>query len=346
MYHGEESEAQVKLRSDRLGINNQNIYFLSQTNISLIEEKLTDLKPKVCVIDSIQTMYDEEISSIPGSISQVKEVTAHLMYIAKKQNITVILIGHVTKDGVIAGPRILEHMVDVVLYIEGERFFSHRIVRTVKNRFGSTNEIGVFDMQNKGMVEIKNISEIFLSDTNNDLPGNAVVASIEGSSVILLEVQALTATSYYNIPRRVANGVDFNRLNMIIAVLEKICRINLGTKDVYVNVIGGIKLNEPAVDLAVAISIVSSYKNIVISPKMVFIGEIGLTGEIRSVNNIEKRIKQVEKLGYQEIVGAKKQLEDAKNTEKNLNIKLLGFNNIEQVISYILTNQKSIQENN
>lgn len=337
---GEESESQVKLRSDRLGVNNSDIYFLSQTDISKIEEKIEQLKPKVCVIDSIQTMYDEQISSIPGSISQVKEVTAHLMYIAKKQNITIILIGHVTKDGVIAGPRILEHMVDVVLYIEGERFFSHRIVRTVKNRFGSTNEIGIFDMQDKGMLEIKNMSEIFLSDANSNLPGSTIVATSEGSSVILLEVQALTSTSYYNMPRRVANGVDLNRLNMILAVLEKRCRLSMGAQDVYVNVIGGIRLNEPAVDLAVAMAIVSSYKNIIISPKTVFLGEVGLTGEIRSIGSIEKRIRQIQKLGYDKIIGAKRQLNDAKRSFKDINIALIGFDTIDQIISYLANNQK------
>lgn len=333
---GEESDSQVKLRCDRLSINNPGILFLSQTNISLIEEKIEQAKPKICVIDSIQTMFDEDISSIPGSISQVKEVTSRLMYIAKRQNITVILIGHVTKDGIIAGPRILEHMVDVVLYIEGERFFSHRIVRTVKNRFGSTNEIGVFDMQDKGMIEITNISELFLSDANDNLPGTATLATVEGTSTILLEVQALTSTSYYNIPRRVANGLDLNRINMILAVLEKRGNINLGAKDVYVNVIGGIKVNEPAVDLAVAMAIVSSYKNIVISPKTVFIGEIGLTGEIRSVSNIEKRVKQIEKLGYEKIIGSKRQFESLDKNLKNLKIELVGFNSIDQVISYYI----------
>lgn len=333
---GEESETQVKLRADRLGIDNPNILFLSQTNISLIEEKVDQIKPKVCIIDSIQTMYDDDISSVPGSISQVKEVTARLMYIAKKQGITVILIGHVTKDGVIAGPRILEHMVDVVIYIEGERFFSHRIVRGVKNRFGSTNEIGIFDMQDKGMIEINNITDLFLSESNENLPGTAIVATVEGNSTILLEVQALTSHSYYNIPRRVANGIDLNRLNMVLAVLEKRCNINLGAQDIYVNVIGGIKINEPAVDLALAMAIVSSYKGFVISQKTVFIGEIGLTGQIRSINNIEKRVKQVEKLGYDKIIGSKKQLEILNKDLKDLKIDLKGFNSIDQVISYII----------
>ena len=255
---GEESDTQVKLRADRLKVVSDNIMFLSETNISDIEQKIEKVEPKFCIIDSIQTMYDEDISSVPGSISQVKEVTARLMYLAKRNGLTVIVIGHVTKDGVIAGPRILEHMVDTVLYIEGERFFSHRIVRGVKNRFGSTNEIGIFDMQDVGMVEVNNMAEVFLSDTISNLPGTALVATVEGTSTILLEVQALTSHSYYNMPRRVANGIDLNRLNMILAVLEKRCNINLGAQDIYVNVIGGMKVDEPAVDIAFAMEILYS----------------------------------------------------------------------------------------
>ena len=293
---GEESESQVKLRCDRLGISSSNIFFLNETNISEIENKIEYIKPKFCIIDSIQTMYDSDIPSGAGSVTQVKEVTARLMYLAKRKLVTTLVIGHVTKDGTIAGPRVLEHMVDTVLYIEGERFFSNRIVRSVKNRFGSTNEIGIFEMCNEGMIEVTNISDAFLSNNNNILPGTAITGTLEGNSTILLEIQALTSHSYYNMPRRVANGVDLNRLNMIIAVLEKRCNIALGMNDIYVNVIGGIKIDEPAVDLALAISIVSSYKNVVIPTTYVFIAEIGLTGEVRSINNIEKRLKEVEKL--------------------------------------------------
>ena len=335
---GEESEEQVKLRSDRLKVNSDNILFLNETNLGEIENKIANTEPKFIIIDSIQTMYDEDITSVPGSISQVKEVTARLMYIAKKKKITVIVIGHVTKDGVIAGPRILEHMVDTVLYIEGERYFLHRIVRGVKNRFGSTNEIGVFEMQDIGMVEVTNMSEVFLSDTNTNLPGTAIVPTLEGTSVILLEVQALTSHSYYNMPRRVANGIDINRLNMILAVLEKRCNINMGAQDVYVNVIGGIKLDEPACDLAIALSIVSNYKNIPIDKKTVFIGEVGLTGEVRSTNNFEKRVRQISKMGYNVILSNKKQVDRFKNDEKNSDIKakLIGVNTIEEAIMYIL----------
>ena len=333
---GEESEVQVKMRSDRLKVTSDDIYFLSETNISEIEDKVEKIEPKFCIIDSIQTMYDEEISSVPGSVSQVKEVTARLMYLAKRQGLTVIVIGHVTKDGVIAGPRILEHMVDAVLYIEGERFFSHRIVRGVKNRFGSTNEIGVFDMQEVGLVEVTNMSEMFLSDDNTNLPGTSIVATVEGTSTILLEIQALTSHSYYNMPRRVANGIDLNRLSMILAVLEKRCKLSLGAQDIYVNVIGGIRVDEPAVDLAVAMAIVSSYKNKVIDSKTVFIGEVGLTGDVRSVNNFEKRVKEVAKMGYKKVFGNKRQVEMFKKDNKDVNIELVGINEIEQAISYIL----------
>ena len=335
---GEESETQVKLRADRLKVDSDNILFLSETSISEIENKIESVEPKFCIIDSIQTMYDEDISSVPGSVSQVKEVTARMMYLAKQKNITVIVIGHVTKDGVIAGPRILEHMVDTVLYIEGERFFTHRVIRSVKNRFGSTNEIGIFDMQDIGMVEVTNISELFLSDNKSNLPGTATVATVEGTSTILLEIQALTAHSYYNNPRRVANGIDLNRLNMILAVLEKRCNIGLGSQDIYVNVIGGIRVDEPAVDLAVAMAIVSNYKNKVIDNKTVFIGELGLTGEIRSINNFEKRVKEIEKMGYKKIYASKRQIDNLKTTMKNekLNIELVGIKTIDEAINYIL----------
>lgn len=341
---GEESETQVKLRADRLKVNSSNILFLNETDISIIEEKIEEEEPKYCIVDSIQTLFDPEISSVAGSVSQVKEATARLMYLSKRENITIIIVGHVTKDGVIAGPRILEHMVDTVLYIEGERFFSHRIVRGIKNRFGSTNEIGIFDMQDSGMVEVKNMSEIFLSDSSKNLPGSSIIATVEGNSTIVLEVQALTSTSYYNNPRRVANGIDLNRLFMILAVLEKRCKLNLGGYDVYVNVIGGIRIDEPAIDLGIAMAIFSSYKNITIDPLTVFIGEIGLTGEIRQINNIEKRVKEIEKLGYKKVYLNKKQANRISKELSNLNIKIIGVEKIDEVISY-LENKKGDEAN-
>ncbi|MEG1705343.1 MAG: DNA repair protein RadA [Clostridia bacterium] len=331
---GEESEAQVKLRCNRLNIISKNISFLNETNISEIENKIEQEKPKFCIIDSIQTMYDNELPAGSGSVSQVKEVTARLMYLAKRKNITIIVIGHVTKDGTIAGPRVLEHMVDTVLYIEGERFFSNRIVRSVKNRFGSTNEIGIFEMRDIGMIEVNNISDAFLSESNNKLPGTAITGTLEGSSTILLEVQALSSHSYYNMPRRVANGIDINRLSMILAVLEKRCNISLGMNDIYINIIGGMKIDEPAVDLALAIAIASSHKDKIVPNTYVFIGEIGLTGEVRGINNIEKRIKEIERLGYTKIFGSKKQIE--KLNKKDYKIELIGVSSVEEVIRLVL----------
>jgi len=328
---GEESELQVKLRADRLNIKRDNIFFLGETNITEIENVIENKFPKVCIIDSIQTMYDEEISSVPGSVSQVREVTARLMNISKKLGIITIVIGHVTKDGNIAGPRLLEHMVDVVLYIEGERFFSHRILRGVKNRFGSTNEIGVFEMRQEGMVEVKNMSELFLSNADSeDAPGVATCAEQEGTSTILLEIQALSSTSYYNVPRRVATGVDFNRLHMIIAVIEKVCNIQVGNKDIYVNVTGGMKLSDTSSDLAVAMAIISSHKGIALKKDTVFIGELSLTGEVRSVINIEKRINEVKKLGYRKVYGPKSQLDKLKN--KIEGIQLIKVRNIRDLV--------------
>ena len=331
---GEESDSQIKMRADRLKVNSDNILFLGETNITEIENQIEKLNPKFCIIDSIQTMYDEEISSVPGSVSQVREVTARLMNIAKSKNISTIVIGHVTKDGNIAGPRLLEHMVDVVLYIEGERFLSHRIVRGVKNRFGSTNEIGIFEMKEEGLVEVNNMSEIFLNRDETALPGTATTAVLEGNSTLAVEIQALTTHSYYNLPRRVANGVDFNRLNMIIAVIEKMCNINLGSQDIYVNVIGGLKVSETAADIAIAFAIISSYKGIPISKDSVFLGEISLNGQIRNVVNLEKRLKELEKIGYKKVYAPKKQLENLKDA---YNIKMVKLNNIQSIVEKFLS---------
>lgn len=322
---GEESGLQVKIRADRLKVDAPNIYFLGETSIGEIEQVIQDRKPKVCVIDSIQTMYDEEISSVPGSVAQVREVTARLMNISKRMGIITIVIGHVTKDGNIAGPRLLEHMVDVVLYIEGERFLSNRIVRGVKNRFGSTNEIGVFEMKSQGLCEVVNMSELFLSNGQN-VPGVATCAILEGNSTLLVEVQALSATSYYNMPRRVATGMDFNRLNMILAVIEKICNVQVGNKDIYVNVTGGMKLSDTSSDLAIAMAIISSYQGRALPKDAVFIGEISLTGELRNVVGIDKRIKEAKKLGFNKIYIPNFQLEKLEVNNKDVTI--VGVKNI------------------
>ncbi len=328
---GEESDIQVKLRADRLDVKSEKVLFLGETNILNIENKIENIKPKVCVIDSIQTMYDEEISSVPGSVSQVREITARLMNISKKLGIITIVIGHVTKDGQIAGPRMLEHMVDVVLYIEGERFLSHRIIRGVKNRFGSTNEIGIFEMQQKGLMEVKNMSEMFLTKSSLE-PGNVIMPLLEGTSTLMIELQALTTHSYYNMPRRVSSGIDFNRLNMIIAILEKKCNMNLGTQDIYVNVVGGIKVTETASDLAVAMSMVSSFKDICVPADSIFVGELSLTGEIRSVVNIEKRVKEAAKLGFKKFYGPKGQLDKLKQEGKIKDMMLVSVKNINDLI--------------
>ncbi len=330
---GEESDVQIKMRADRLKVNGDEILFLGETDITEIEKRVDDINPKFCVIDSIQTMYDDAISSVPGSVSQVREVTARLMNIAKSRGISTIVVGHVTKDGTIAGPRLLEHMVDVVLYIEGERFLSHRIIRGVKNRFGSTNEIGIFEMKEEGLVEVQNMSELFIVKDEENTSGTVTTAVIEGTSTLVLEIQALTTHSYYNMPRRVANGIDFNRLNMIIAVIEKICDINLGTQDIYINVVGGLKITETSADVAVALAIISSYKNIKMDKDTIFLGEIALNGQIRNIINIEKRLKEVEKIGYKKVYAPKKQLE---NIRDKYNMELIKINEVQKLIEIIL----------
>ena len=283
---GEESIDQIKLRADRLNIKNDDIVFLGETDIDVIEDAILKTNPKLVIIDSIQTMYSDDITAGPGSVSQVREITSRIMKMCKQEEITTIIIGHVTKDGNIAGPRVLEHMVDTVLYLEGERYFAYRILRGVKNRFGSTNEIGMFEMQDIGMCEINNPSSILLSEKNENVAGSIVVASIEGTRPILVELQALTSTSVFGMPRRTANGIDYNRLTLLIAVLEKRASLPLGNQDVYLNIVGGIKINEPALDLGIILAASSSFKNIPIPNDTIAIGEVGLTGEVRSVNQI------------------------------------------------------------
>ena len=326
---GEESAEQVKIRADRLGINNDDIMFLGETNIDNIQEAILSIQPKLVIVDSIQTMYSEEISSAAGTVSQVREITARIMRMCKDNGITTIIIGHVTKDGNIAGPRVLEHMVDTVLYIEGERYFSYRILRSVKNRFGSTNEVGMFEMKNEGMVEITNPSSILISDRKDNPAGSVIVASIEGTRPLLVELQALTTPSVFGIPKRTANGIDYNRLAVLIAVLEKRAGLALGGQDVYLNVVSGIKIAEPAIDLGVVLACTSSYKNVSIPQNVVAIGEVGLTGEVRAVNMIEKRIKEAEKLGFQKCIipeSNKKLLKD------NFKLDIIGVKNINEAI--------------
>lgn len=299
---GEESADQIKIRADRLGINNDDIVFLGETDIDVIQDAILQINPKLVIIDSIQTMYSDEITSGPGSVSQVREITSRIMKMCKQEAITTIIIGHVTKDGNIAGPRVLEHMVDTVLYLEGERYFSYRILRGVKNRFGSTNEIGMFEMKDIGMCEIDNPSSVLLSERNENTAGSIVVASMEGTRPILVELQALTTTSVFGMARRTANGIDYNRLTLLIAVLEKRAGLPLGNQDVYLNIVGGIRINEPALDLGIVLAASSSFRNIAVPNDTIAIGEVGLTGEVRSVNMIEKRLKEAEKLGFKKCI--------------------------------------------
>ena len=326
---GEESAQQIKIRADRLGIKNNDIVFLGETDIDVIEDAILKTNPKLVIIDSIQTMYSDEITSGPGSVSQVREITARIMKMCKQEEITTIIIGHVTKDGNIAGPRVLEHMVDTVLYLEGERYFAYRILRGVKNRFGSTNEIGMFEMNDIGMCEIDNPSSVLLSEKNENVAGSIVVASIEGTRPILVELQALTATSVFGMPRRTANGIDYNRLTLLIAVLEKRTGLPLGNQDVYLNIVGGIKINEPALDLGIILAVSSSFKNIPISNDVIAIGEVGLTGEVRSVNQIEKRIKEAEKLGFKKCIIPES---NKKGLKENFKLDIIGVQNISEAM--------------
>ena len=326
---GEESAEQVKIRADRLNINNDDLMFLGETNIDNIQDTIISVNPKLVIIDSIQTMYSEEITSAAGTVSQVREITARIMRMCKDNGITTIIIGHVTKDGNIAGPRVLEHMVDTVLYIEGERYFSYRILRSVKNRFGSTNEVGMFEMKNEGMVEITNPSSILISERNDNPAGSVIIASMEGTRPLLVELQALTTPSVFGIPKRTANGIDYNRLAVLIAVVEKRAGINLGGQDVYLNVVSGIKLTEPAVDLGIILACTSSYKNISIPQDVVAIGEVGLTGEVRAVNMIEKRIKEAEKLGFKKCIIPES---NKKLLKEKYKLDIIGVRNINDAI--------------
>ena len=329
---GEESAEQIKLRADRLGIKKENLLFLAETDIDNVEYGIEKYNPKFVIIDSVQTMYSEEITSAPGSVSQVREITARIMKMCKKANITTIIIGHVTKDGNIAGPRVLEHMVDTVLYIEGERYFSYRILRGVKNRFGSTNEIGMFEMKNEGLVEIKNPSSILISEREGNPPGSIIVVSLEGTRPLLLELQALSVPSVFGIPRRNAIGIDYNRLTLLMAVLEKRAGLNLGSQDIYLNIVGGIKVNEPALDLGIVLATASVFKNISIKEDVVAIGEVGLTGEVRSVNMIEKRVKEAEKLGYKTCIIPES---NKKLLKEKFNLDIIGAKNIIDAMRYL-----------
>ena len=330
---GEESIRQIKMRADRLGIKSESLMLISENNLDSIELLVEQLKPELLIIDSIQTVYLEYISSAPGSVSQVRESTSKLMHIAKKLNVATVIIGHVTKEGAIAGPRVLEHMVDAVLYFEGERNFSYRILRAIKNRFGSTNEIGMFEMKDQGLIEIQDVSKVLLSERPGDIPGSVIVSSMEGTRPILVEIQALVSSTLFGMPRRTADGLDYNRIILLSAVLEKRLGLNLHNQDIYINVVGGIKLDEPAIDLGIIAAIVSSFRNTNTKQGMIMIGEVGLTGEVRAINNIEKRIIEAEKSGFRYCVIPKG---NVKLISKESSIQIIGVEDIRQALDVCL----------
>lgn len=331
---GEESLQQIKIRAKRIGEFADSLFLLCETNLDIIQEVIKKEKPEIVVIDSIQTMYSESVTSAPGSVSQVREATGTLMQIAKGMEISIFIVGHVTKEGVVAGPRVLEHMVDTVLYFEGDRHASYRILRGVKNRFGSTNEIGVFEMREDGLHEVENPSEYMLSGKPKDASGSVVACSMEGTRPILVEVQALVCHSNFGIPRRTAAGTDFNRVNLLMAVLEKRLGLQMSACDAYINIAGGIKMNEPAIDLGIVLALVSSYKEVSIDEKTICFGEVGLSGEVRAVSMAEQRILEAKRLGFTRCILPKVSLQALKSIN---GIRLDGVENVQDAIRCIRT---------
>ncbi|WP_127584078.1 DNA repair protein RadA [Paenibacillus koleovorans] len=330
---GEESARQIKLRADRLNALSEFLLVLCETNLDLIEEAIQQVEPDLLIIDSIQTVYHPAVTSAPGSVAQVRECTSHFMRIAKGRGIATVLVGHVTKEGAIAGPRLLEHMVDCVLYFEGERHHTYRLLRAVKNRFGSTNEIGIFEMNELGLREVTNPSELFISERPMNVSGSTVTASMEGTRPVLVELQALIASTNFPSPRRSATGIDHNRLTLIIAVLEKRIGLFLQNQDAYLNVAGGVKLDEPAVDLAAAVAIASSFKDRPVHPYDIVIGEVGLTGEVRSVSRIDARVREAHKLGFRRAIVPAKSM---KGWTPPDGIEIIGVDTVAQALKAAL----------
>ncbi len=330
---GEESIYQIKMRAKRLDIESQNLYIFAENNLDIIEKQIDNIKPDMMIVDSIQTVYSPQITSTPGSVSQIKEGTSRFMKISKKVGISTFLVGHVTKEGSLAGPKILEHMVDAVLYFEGERYNTYRMIRAVKNRFGSTNELGIFEMRDKGLIEVENPSKILISEKPKGVSGSIIVATVEGTRPMLVELQALVCPTSFGIPKRAATGVDYNRVSLLMAVIEKRAGMQIQNQDIYINVVGGIRLNEPAIDLGIVISIASSFRNIEINEKTVAIGEVGLTGEIRGVSFIEKRIAECKKLGFNRIIVPKSNVKGLENMD---DIKIIGVENIREALDFVL----------
>ena len=334
---GEESLSQIKLRAERIGEFNDNLKLLCETNLLVIEQVINDNRPDCVVIDSIQTMFAEDVSSSPGSVSQVREATGLLLRLAKSLNVTIFIVGHVTKEGTVAGPRVLEHMVDTVLYFEGDRFASYRLLRSVKNRFGSTNEIGLFEMCREGLVEVANPSEYMLSGRPEESPGSVVVCSMEGTRPVMLEIQALVNKTAFGIPRRQATGCDYNRVNLLMAVLERRVGLKIGDCDAYVNVAGGMKMNEPAMDLGICLAIISAFSNIILDDDLAAIGEVGLSGEVRSVSMCDKRVGEAVKLGFKKVLIPKSSLA---SLHGNYADNVIGVSTLRDVLQYIKNQNK------
>lgn len=331
---GEESATQTKLRANRLNVSSEQLYILCETNLGLITSHINQLQPKIVVLDSIQTVYQPDLRSMPGNVSQIKACASQLTIIAKEKGIPIFLVGHVTKEGALAGPRVLEHMVDTVLYFEGERHHVYRVLRAVKNRFGSTNEIGIFEMLGSGLAEVKNPSELFLSERQEDISGSVVVPCLEGTRPLLLELQALVAPSNLGTPRNMATGVERNRVAMLLAVLEKRVGLQLQDSDVYVNITGGVKVTEPGIDLGIVAAIASNYRDLPVDARTVIIGEVGLGGEVRAVTQIDKRIREAAKLGFTRAVFPEF---NQKGLDINEEIELIGIKNIFDALSVLLT---------
>nr|MCR5716652.1 DNA repair protein RadA [Lachnospiraceae bacterium] len=329
---GEESLHQIKLRADRLKVQGEDLSLLCETNLETIESAVEQMKPEVVIIDSIQTMFHEEVSAAPGSVSQVREATGRLLQLAKGNNIAVFIVGHVTKEGTVAGPRVLEHMVDTVLYFEGDRFASYRILRSVKNRFGSTNEIGVFEMRQEGLCEVENPSEFMLNGRAEQSSGSIVACSMEGTRPILTEIQALVTRTNFGFPKRSAIGTDYNRVNLLMAVLEKRVGLQIGDCDAYVNLAGGLRIQEPAMDLGIVLAIVSSFKNSVVGEKITVFGEVGLSGEVRAVSLAQQRVAEAAKLGFTTVILPKS---NAVKLDAPKGVTLIGVANVREAMDAI-----------
>lgn len=329
---GEESLRQIRIRADRIGNFSKDLSMLCETDLSVIQDTLIKYRPQIVIIDSIQTMYSDTIGSAPGSVGQVREATNILMQLAKRENIAIFIVGHVTKEGVVAGPRVLEHMVDTVLYFEGDRHASYRLLRAVKNRFGSTNEVGVFEMRNEGLVEVPNPSAYLLDGRPEEASGSVVSCVMEGTRPIMLEVQALVCHSTFQNPRRTAAGTDYNRVNLLLAVLEKRLGMKLSDADAYINLAGGLRLNEPALDLAIVAAVISSYRNIPVQPDVLVFGEVGLTGEVRSVSQAENRIREAEKMGFKTCCLPASQIKQFKSKGS---MELISIANVKDLYLYL-----------